>query len=587
MKTILIVILVGLLTLDKLALILDSIRFVRSHIPTVSSQYEHCLHWLNTLDYSGFLWSAFYVFLIIAAVLSVLTAWLWSISLCFTMLARTIVWVRRNFGLPSCKVYYNPFSLMAASFNYFLCALAGSVVDVTPTVADTKTVVVAANVPIKEMANASHPKHPCPPPAGVAVLTDAHGTLVGLASRVEHPKHGVMMVTALHCYTAALDQDQNVHFYKDGKVYTAKPTPLMISVSADMVWLQFEANLYSVLGLKTLKFDRFMGTNNRYVTVFTPTISEGNLSFEMSSSLTSGNCRRLTYKASTNRGSSGSPIMANGKVVGIHLESELMDDQTYLNSGVALELVDYFIRGAPSPVGKESYYEQLPDMYAMETEEEYDERQIMYMSGKVYTRDIYGEQFGPDFESEDFLPTDSYSALDRVQWSEDMPAKEKRVRAGTHGRKWKGHESALPLNSQAASKTRGRQTESLNSGHITFKPSQPLRPSLTAEELKPPPTATQPSGAGKRNPPKPQSSAAPQPSCPSSSNTEPQTAAPPLRNLPSDANSPSGSTPQSSQPQPKKKQSSKTSNLPTQKLTQDSGTQSISREQSTQTSIEG
>lgn len=192
----------------------------------------------------------------------------------------------------------------------------------------------------EEMANPLRPFEPLAVlPSCVVSVLDSTGILVGMGALVHNPMHSqggerFVLLTAEHVVIAATQADGMMKLTRDGK-FTKEFVPEMDwkVKGLDQIAVKIPDNVLSVLQVSPGKCARV--NLNAPVHVITPP-AQLNGPFRVSKSM--ARCAmafKLRYTASTDRGSSGSPLLQGGNVVGVHLAGEELPGGSIVNHGAA------------------------------------------------------------------------------------------------------------------------------------------------------------------------------------------------------------------------------------------------------------
>nr|WKC58905.1 MAG: hypothetical protein [Hangzhou sobemo-like virus 1] len=182
----------------------------------------------------------------------------------------------------------------------------------------------------KEMANVLCPSSPAKwPPYLVSVVND-HMCHVGFATAVR--VDGVAyIVTAAHVVSAARVGDGQVRLVNgSGTCYVLNGDNTRVvrgSKAFDQMHLKVPANLFSMLQLRAIK--AAFPDSSMPITVFSP----GTVVQSSTSIFSTPRGGKLVYAASTIPGSSGSPLIQNGHIVGVHVRGTKTAGGSVLNSG--------------------------------------------------------------------------------------------------------------------------------------------------------------------------------------------------------------------------------------------------------------
>lgn len=186
---------------------------------------------------------------------------------------------------------------------------------------------VDASIPVssvkkKEMACAI-PAEPVEMiPGFVCSIVGPSNNHIGFASRIKHPR-GDLLVTALHVLSGAVSADGSIRCAK-GEAVTKPFKPSIVFAmksdhktgSHDMVAIRCHSSVSASLGVQQSKLARYDA--NAPVSVLSPP-RPGDTRFRRATAMFKlVGPFRIAYQASTQPGSSGSPLFNNSGVVGVH-----------------------------------------------------------------------------------------------------------------------------------------------------------------------------------------------------------------------------------------------------------------------------
>jgi len=241
-----------------------------------------------------------------------------------------------------------------------------------------------------EMANRLHPAEQTVRPKGVALVLGLDEVLVGTGFVIYDPKKSgfdfPMFATAFHVFRDA-NKGSGTLTVCVGTKGVELPIPrvgLRYNKVMDYIYIPVSHSFLATMGIKALKLGEY--SNSSIVSVYSPP-DEEDLHWKVSRGMPrSKRAFQILYPASTAPGSSGSPVMQGGRVIGIHLAGNFKNGVVE-NEGVLWVPLD----------GKRT----LEDTASEYASRERDRKRVQEME-----------------ENED--PGDHMEGLDRIQRAEDV-----------------------------------------------------------------------------------------------------------------------------------------------------------------------